>query len=459
MLSSEQARRVNLAEVLLEALEEDFPGADLEPPPEAELVEWSEERIRGHFEALRLSMRLPRAGVGSLTGEKCGAGAGPNKAHGGSEAATAPGGPTAAPMGPGSGEEAQAPRPVRAPPPVAPGPDWDPALFARWFPGLRASGTATDQPRLRVIAFHSAGNAEDMFTSEGTGARRSPSPLLDWCRRCGVELLAVQMPGRAARRGERAFASMQEAAEALLPVLTPFLLGTPTSAAAFAASTSTPSVPSSRLSATAPSGAGAGCTAVPYCVLSHSYGCWEEMRGWDINEVVFSDGMWQMYEPLLRADARMYDEYELWLDVLDEQHAANRQLLLDELLSEGVEQPHCFGKATFGAAAKGAPPAAAVPVTASSVSGGGGTGGSGNDGGRTNDAGVMPFDFPITAFWGAQDRRVRQPLVAPWAGYTRAPFRLAPIAGNHLWPLNCRAAKEAWLRGAVGAFERALGWG
>lgn len=32
--------------------------------------------------------------------------------------------------------------------------------------------------RLRVICFPSAGNAEDMYTSEGTGARRAVSPLL-----------------------------------------------------------------------------------------------------------------------------------------------------------------------------------------------------------------------------------------------------------------------------------------
>lgn len=32
--------------------------------------------------------------------------------------------------------------------------------------------------RVRVLCFHNAGSAEDMFTSEGTGARQSPSPLL-----------------------------------------------------------------------------------------------------------------------------------------------------------------------------------------------------------------------------------------------------------------------------------------
>jgi surfactin synthase thioesterase subunit len=36
----------------------------------------------------------------------------------------------------------------------------------------------------------------------------------------------------------------------------------------------------------------------------------EECRGWDINESVFSPGMWEMYEPMLRADFKLFDEYE-----------------------------------------------------------------------------------------------------------------------------------------------------
>lgn len=50
--------------------------------------------------------------------------------------------------------------------------------FDRWFPGLKRSGTKQDNPDLRVICFHNAGNAEDMYTSEGTGIRRAASPLL-----------------------------------------------------------------------------------------------------------------------------------------------------------------------------------------------------------------------------------------------------------------------------------------
>ncbi len=36
----------------------------------------------------------------------------------------------------------------------------------------------------------------------------------------------------------------------------------------------------------------------------------EECKGWDINDVVFSPSLWSMYEPLLRADFRLFDEYQ-----------------------------------------------------------------------------------------------------------------------------------------------------
>jgi surfactin synthase thioesterase subunit len=35
----------------------------------------------------------------------------------------------------------------------------------------------------------------------------------------------------------------------------------------------------------------------------------EECRQWDINDLVFSQGMWQMYQPMLRSDFRLFDEY------------------------------------------------------------------------------------------------------------------------------------------------------
>lgn len=57
-----------------------------------------------------------------------------------------------------------------------PSPDLD--TFKRWFPGLSMSRTECSAPKLRILCFPNAGNAEDMYTSEGTGPRRAPSPLL-----------------------------------------------------------------------------------------------------------------------------------------------------------------------------------------------------------------------------------------------------------------------------------------
>ena len=145
-----------------------------------------------------------------------------------------------------------------------------------------------------AICFHSSGNAEDMFTSEGTGVRRAPSPLLvslevlqhpdacvcslypepsskhfphmslykpglsllqppsnsntkliptvlsqEWCRRHQFQLLAVQLPGRGQRLKEGPISSLQELSEALLPVLAPLLQ-----------------------------------EGLPYVVVGHSMGCW-----------------------------------------------------------------------------------------------------------------------------------------------------------------------------------------
>lgn len=51
----------------------------------------------------------------------------------------------------------------------------EPHLAAHAFP---LAPSALVVCSLRIICFHSAGNAQDMFTSEGTGTRRAPSPLL-----------------------------------------------------------------------------------------------------------------------------------------------------------------------------------------------------------------------------------------------------------------------------------------
>lgn len=129
------------------------------------------------------------------------------------------------------------------------------ALFRSWFPALSASRTqhlAPAQPKAVVLCFHSSGNAEDMYTSEGTGSRcacttacrplsvsvravhgqqrlqkqqdqhgkatqqpltgccrRVQSALLDACKANGWLLLAPQLPGRGQRLKERPLDTLQ----------------------------------------------------------------------------------------------------------------------------------------------------------------------------------------------------------------------------------------------------------
>ncbi|GIL69908.1 hypothetical protein Vretifemale_675, partial [Volvox reticuliferus] len=296
-----------------------------------------------------------------------------------------------------------------------------PEVLTRWFPGFKLSGTSTTSPKLRILAFHSAGNAEDMWTSEGTGVRRSPSQLLEWCRTCGVELLAVQLPGRGSRSREPFLTSAQAAANEILPVVTPLLQ-----------------------------------SGVPYAVLSHSFGVWisfellravrrvglplprvwclsampypdvphgrrpwrqqrtlddadfkDEVRGWDVNEVVFTPDMWPLYEPILRADFTIFDEYELQPD---------EPYKYDALADMDVNEP---------------PP-------------------------------LEPFIFPIAAFWGTHDRcvtllcgTVRPNAVSPEKQKSaRARPFLQPDRKSH--SISSHITRRSYLRIVLGYSLRAF---
>eukprot|EP01023_Acetabularia_acetabulum_P018510 TRINITY_DN1933_c0_g2_i2.p1 TRINITY_DN1933_c0_g2~~TRINITY_DN1933_c0_g2_i2.p1 ORF type:complete len:331 (-),score=58.89 TRINITY_DN1933_c0_g2_i2:289-1281(-) len=259
--------------------------------------------------------------------------------------------------------------------------------FSKWFPGLDRTNTKFEHPKARVICFPSAGNAEDMFSSEGTGKRKSVNPLLNWCRQNEAELLSVQYPGRANRLKETSITSAQQMAQALLPIL------------------------SGRLSE----------KNVPYVVVAHSMGCWiafefiqlvrvnsikmpeklflsamaapdlpplerpwnqqknldesqfkDECRQWDVNEVVFSAGLWPIYHQLMRSDFRIFDEYEY--DHADKQ----------------------------------------------------------------------PFDCEMVCFWGSKDRRISQNMIKGWQKFSQKEGEFFAIEGTHLWPLEAEA-KYTWM--------------
>lgn len=66
--------------------------------------------------------------------------------------------------------------------------------------------------------------------------------------------------------------------------------------------------------------------------------------------------------------------------------------------------------------------------------------------------GGPPFDFPVTAFHAARDRKVTPLMVAAWRAFTSGPFRQAAVDGHHLFVLatgDQRKAKEAWFTEVV----------
>mmetsp|Transcript_12873 Transcript_12873/g.17592 ORF Transcript_12873/g.17592 Transcript_12873/m.17592 type:complete len:353 (-) Transcript_12873:228-1286(-) len=326
-----EARKLTLIDLLLEDNE------DIEEPPEYACKLWNEDQIRQYFSNDGLLTGLPKPHGTVLDSAKL----------------------------------------LENYPPVSE------ELFTKWFPGLQRTKTKVDNPRMRLICFTNAGNEENVYSVEGVGARKV-STLLDWCRANNVEMLAVQLPGRGARKEERCLNSTSEVAEAVLQVL------------------------------------GSKIVKVPYCVIGHSVGTWcafemlslarekgfpmplkvffscfpspdipedrrpwkrsrlmrdqefmAEARMWDVNEVVFQEDMWKLYSPLMRADFRLFDEYEF------------------------------------------------------------------------SREGELPFEFPITTFVGRQDKKVKKPMVAGWQKFTIAPFEVHDINGNHLYLMGLNEQKPA----------------
>ena len=279
-LTPEEVRKVNLIEVLREDAEDE--GIRTPDAPEYAYKLWSEKQIRAYVAA-------EGANVGELP---------------------APSATTT--RGPGVEDiEAKYPAP-------------DEATFSKWFPGIRISGTGVDGGEAAgyVLCFSNAGSAEDVFTQQRNLAPAT-SPLLEWAKEKGWTVLAAQLPGRMARAREACLSSCAEVARQVLPLV------------------------ASRLA------------RAPYVVVAHSVGTWnafeflslareeglpmpqraflgafpppsipaeqrpwrrqadlgdddfkDEARGWDVNEVVFSAAMWAQFGGLMRADFRLFDEYE-----------------------------------------------------------------------------------------------------------------------------------------------------
>ena len=197
------------------------------------------------------------------------------------------------------------------------------ADLALWFPKYKPTGST---PKFRMICFHNAGSSESIYTGKGL-RQKEDNPYVKHCQAAGGEMLACEMPGREARHKEPRFkgsSGLRQCAEALFPVLAPYLQedvpfvyvghsvgtwmlfewcklaaerGLPFPAQAIISAFPHPACPE----AERPWNRAAGMADGPFR---------DECRGWSINEVVFGEGTWKIYGPMMRDDFSLFDEYE-----------------------------------------------------------------------------------------------------------------------------------------------------
>jgi len=197
--------------------------------------------------------------------------------------------------------------------------------FKKWFPGLERSGTTVKgrTPRLRVLCFANAGNTEDLYTHEGTGERRAKSPLLEWCKANDAEVLSVQLPGRAARKDESFIFEIRKVAQALLPIVAGKLADVPYVCIGHSLGTWICHELLMSLRAVGlPMPRQVFLSAFPFPDMPNKLRPWrinahlndadfkEECRRWDVNELIFQNGMWDIYQPLMRSDFHLFDKYD-----------------------------------------------------------------------------------------------------------------------------------------------------
>jgi surfactin synthase thioesterase subunit len=257
-----------------------------------------------------------------------------------------------------------------------------------WFPGLERSGTRCvlgKTPKLRILCFPNAGNMEDMYTHEGTGARRATSPLLEFAKTHEAEVLAVQYPGRGNRSKESCAFEIDEIIHPLLPVVAGKLSECPYVVVGHSVGSW---IAYEFLQLLRARGVRMPehvfLSAFPYPDIPHDVRPWrinvlldeegfkDECRRWDVNELVFGD-IWKIYQPLMRADFHLFDKYDHVHD------------------------------------------------------------------GKEN------FTWPLTVFHGESDRMITREMCQGWETHTTGEFELLAIPGHHLFPLQ-KDQKAMWLR-------------
>ena len=183
----------------------------------------------------------------------------------------------------------------------------------KWFPQLKQTKCGAEA-RLRLVTFPNSGSAENVYTGAdktafGGASGRRDNALMVWAKKTKVEVYAAQPPGRDTRMREECLPSAAAIAKAAFDVVEKDLFKGSVPWAIFAHSMGT-------------------WVAYEFCLLARSKGypaptvliasgfpspsCpmdkrpWtvsagmsddefkDEARGWSINEVVFSEGMWKM---------------------------------------------------------------------------------------------------------------------------------------------------------------------
>lgn len=209
-----------------------------------------------------------------------------------------------------------------APHPKLPKPDAE--QLKLWFPKYKpVEGGAL--PKFRMVCFHNAGSAESIWTGKGL-RQKDENPFVLHCREHGGELMACELPGREARHKEKRFrdaTGLRQAAEALFPVLASYLQdGVPHVLVGHSVGTWM-LFEWSKLAAERglPFPVQAIVSGFPHPALPFAERPWskgkgmadeafkEECRGWSINEVVFTEGTWKVYGPMMRDDFSLFDEY------------------------------------------------------------------------------------------------------------------------------------------------------
>ena len=183
----------------------------------------------------------------------------------------------------------------------------------KWFPQLKQTKCGADA-RLRLVTFPNSGSAENVYTGAdktafGGASGRRDNELMVWAKKTKVEVYAAQPPGRDTRMREECLPSAAAIASAAFDVCEKDLFKGGVPWAIFAHSMGTWVAYEFCLLARAkghpaPTVLVASGFPSPTCPMDKrpwavSKGMSDdefkdEARGWSINEVVFSEGMWKV---------------------------------------------------------------------------------------------------------------------------------------------------------------------